>query len=314
VDRAEVPFWPSRPRKGLTIMLAAVVGLLSGIGAGYIAERRDNRIRSGDEMERLLGVPKLGLVPRVSRLGRGAARGGIAGRRVGGAHRFALVTHLESASRFAESFRELRTSILYSGTGQSPRSIMVTSLDGGDGKTALAMNLAVALAQLGSDEILLVDANLRNPDLHTILGVPRSPGLSELLNGETDLRGVLTSTTVPRLKLVPAGASPVNPAELLSSRRFTQALEALSERFEHVVIDAPPMFGVSDAVTLAPRVDGVVLVLREGRATREEAQEAVQRLWLVRANLLGVVVNDADEFVMRPRRNTYAYRRRDGER
>jgi polysaccharide biosynthesis transport protein len=314
VDRAEVPFFPSRPRKGLTIMLAAVVGLLSGIGAGYVVERRDKRIRSGDEMERLLGVPKLGLVPRVRRLGRGAARGGIAGRRVGAAHRFALVTHLESASQFAESFRELRTSILYSGTGQSPRTIMVTSLDAGDGKTALAMNLGVALAQLGGSEVLLVDANLRSPDLHTILGVPRSPGLSGLLTGETDLRGVLTSTTVPHLQLIPAGRCPVNPAELLSSRRFTQALEALSERFEHIVVDAPPMFGVSDAVTLAPRVDGVVLVLREGRASREEAQEAVQRLWLVRANLLGVVVNDADEVVMRPRPRRYTYRRDDGER
>ena len=97
-----------------------------------------------------------------------------------------------------------------------------------------------------------------------------------------------------------------------SSSRVPAALVAALRRA--VVIDAPPMFGVSDAVTLAPRVDGVVLVLREGRATREEAQEAVQRLWLVRANLLGVVVNDADEFVMRPRRYTYAYRRRDGER
>lgn len=313
VDRAEVPFWPSRPRKGLTIMLAAVVGLLSGVGAGFIVERRDKRIRSGDEMERLLGVPKLGLVPRVRRLGRDAVhRGVIAGRRVGAAHRFALVTHLESASRFAESFRELRTSILYSGTGQSPRTLMVTSLDAGDGKTALAMNLGVALAQLGGGEVLLVDANLRSPDLHNILGVPRSPGLSGLLTGETDIRGVLTSTTVPRLQLIPAGRCPANPAELLSSRRFTQALEALSERFEHIVVDAPPMFGVSDAITLAPRLDGVVLVLREGRATREEAQEAVQRLWLVRANLLGVVVNDADEVVMRPRR--YTYRRDDGER
>ena len=303
VDRAEVPLWPSRPRKTLTLALASVVGLLGGLAAVLVAERMDRRIRSDDEVERLLGVPRLGVVPRVSRLGRPPRRGRLPGS--SRQFRFALLTHQESASRFAESFRELRTSLLYSTPGRPPRTVLVTSLDAGDGKTALSMNLAVALAQLGSGEVLLVDGNLRHPELHTILGAPRGPGLSSYLTGQADLRGVLMSTGVPKLHLIPAGRRPQNPAELLASRRFNHAMEQLSERFDHIVIDAPPLFGVSDAITLAPRVDGVVLVLRQGRAKREEAHEAVQRLWMVRACLLGVVVNGVDGPLVRPRAEYY---------
>ena len=315
VDRAEVPLRPSRPRKGVSLLLAGVLGLLGGIVAAVISDRSDRRIRTDDEVERLLGVPRLGLVPRVSLLGRGHGRRG----RFAGAPsrrlRFALVTHLESASHFAESFRELRTSILYSSPGRPPRTVMVTSLEAGDGKTSLAMNLGVALAQLGSGEVLLVDANLRHPELHTILSVPRTPGLSGYLSGAAELGTVVTRTGVPKLHVLPAGRRPDNPAELLASRRFNHALESLYERFDHIIIDAPPLFGVSDALNLAPRLDGVVLVLRHGRASREEAQEAVQRLWLVRANLLGVVVNGVDGAMVRPRREYYrSWRDDDGGR
>jgi capsular exopolysaccharide synthesis family protein len=305
VDRAEVPLWPSRPRKSMSLLLAGVLGLLSGVIAALISDRFDPRIRTEDEVERLLGVPRLGLVPRVSTLGR---RYGRRGRLVGPPSRrlrFALVTHLESASHFAEAFRELRTSILYSSPGRPPRTVMVTSLEAGDGKTALAMNLAVALAQLGSGEVLLVDANLRHPELHTILGVSRTPGLAGFLSGTAELGSVVSTTGVPRLHILPAGRRPQNPAELLASRRFNQALESLYERFDHIIVDAPPLFGVSDALNLAPRLDGVVLVLRHGRASRDEAQEAVQRLWLVRANLLGVVVNGVDGAMVKPRRDYY---------
>jgi succinoglycan biosynthesis transport protein ExoP len=294
VDRAEVPLRPARPRRTMNLLLASVIGLLGGVGLAFVLEHFDRRIKSVDEVERVLGVPRLGLVPQGSALGPGSSRrragrhlGGWSGRRL----RFALVTHLESSSLSAESFRELGTSILYSMPAEPPRTVMVTSLEAGEGKTSLAANLAVALAQLGSREVLLLDGNLRRPELHKVLDVPRTPGLSAFLEGHAELPAVLTETEIPNLYLVPAGRRPENPGELLASRRLDQALEVLSERFDHIIVDGPPLFGFSDTLHLAPRLDGVVLVLRHGRANREDAQEAVQRLSMVRANLLGVVVN-----------------------
>jgi len=312
VDRAEVPLRPVRPRKGLNLLLASAIGLLGGIGLAFVFERLDRRIKSVEEVERILGVPRLGLVPKAAALDRRyvrrhPSRGGWPGRRL----RFALVTHLASASLSAESFRELRTSILYSTPDRAPHTLMVTSLEAGDGKTSLAVNLAIALAQLGSGKILLVDGNLRHPELHKILGVPRTPGLSTFLAGHAELLALLTPTDVPNLSLLPAGRRPESPGELLASCRLGQALEVLSERFEHIIFDAPPLLGVSDALSLAPHLEGVVLVLRHGRASREDAQEAVQRLWLVRANLLGVVVNGVDGGGVGRRRGYYGRYRDD---
>jgi capsular exopolysaccharide synthesis family protein len=301
VDRAEVPLQPARPRKTMVLLLASVVGLVAGVGVAFIFEGRDRRIANVDDVERLLGVPKLGLVPEVHSLARRYAR----------RHRLALVTHLASGSTFAEFFRDLRTSILYSMPDGAPRTFMVTSVEAGDGKTSLAMNLAVALAQLGSGEILLVDGNLRHPELHTILNVPRTPGLSTFLAGDSELSTVLTPTHIPNLSLLPAGGRPGNPGELLASRRMDQALEALAERYAHVIFDASPLLGISDALNLAPRVEGVVLVLRHGRTRRDEALEAIQRLWMVRANLLGVVVNGVDDGVAGRRRGYYGTYRDD---
>lgn len=292
VDRAEIPLQPSRPRKAVAMLLASLVGLLGGVGVAFISDRRDRRLTSVDELERLFGVPALGLVPRVGRFGGSSAR---RYRLHGGRPPVALVTHLESASRFAESCRNLRTNLLYSMPDGPPRTVMVTSLEAGDGKTALAINLAVSLARLGSGEVLLVDGDLRRPELHMILNVERSPGLSTFLAGEAELSEVIKATDVPNLSVVPGGGRPDDPGDLLASRRLGQGLEALAERFEHIIFDAPPLLSVSDALSLAPRLDGVVLVLRHGRANRDDAEDAIQRLYAVRANLLGVVVNGVDD-------------------
>jgi succinoglycan biosynthesis transport protein ExoP len=301
VDRADIPLQPSRPRKALVMLLASLVGLLGGVGLAFISDRRDRRLTNVEGVERLFGVPALGLVPRVGRFGGSSAR---RYRLHGGRPPVALVTHLESASRFAESCRNLRTNLLYSTPDGPPRTVMVTSLEAGDGKTALAMNLAVSLARLGSGEVLLVDGDLRHPELHMILNVQRSPGLSTFLTGEADLSEVIRPSDVANLSVIPGGGRPDNPGDLLASRRLGQALEELTERFEHIIFDAPPLLGVSDALSLAPRLDGVVLVLRHGRANRDDAEDAIQRLCVVRANLLGVVMNGVEDGA---RGRRYAY-------
>src|SRR5262249_43980888 len=191
-------------------------------------------------------------------------------------------------------FRNLRTSLLYSAPDHPPKTIMVTSLYPEDGKTSLATNLAITLSQLGSGEILLVDGDMRRPNIHELLDVSQAPGLSTFLTGQAELTAVLKSTRITNLYTIPAGRSPLNPAELLASARLRQALELLGERFAHIVFDAPPLIGVSDALILAPRLEGTILVLRQGRAGRDAAQRGIGLLRSVHARLLGVILNDVD--------------------
>jgi capsular exopolysaccharide synthesis family protein len=293
VDRAEVPGDPSKPRRGLNLLLAALVGLAGGVGLAFFFEYLDTNIKDAKEIETVLRVPTIGLVPSQAALeGRRARRRRLAANGDGGP--FALVAHSEMESVLAESFRNLRTSLLYSAPDHPPKTIMVTSLYPEDGKTSMATNLAVTLSQLGSGEILLVDGDMRRPNLHELLDVKQAPGLSTFLTGQAPLPAVLKETRIPNLYTIPAGRTPLNPAELLASARLRQALELLGERFTHIVFDVPPLIGVSDALILAPRLEGTILVLRQGRAGRDAAQRGIGLLRSVHARLLGVILNDVD--------------------
>jgi capsular exopolysaccharide synthesis family protein len=258
---------------------------MSGIGLAFLLEYLDTNIKDAREVENVLRVPILGMVPSWS-----------GPRRLPEADeaKFALVAHSEMGSLFAESFRNLRTSLLYSTPDHPPKTLMVTSLQPEDGKTSLVTNLATTLAQLGAGDVLIVDADMRRPNLHEILGVAQAPGLSTFLTGQASLDEVIVPTRVPNLYTIPAGRSPLNPAELLASGRLGQALETLGQRYTHIVLDTGPMFGVSDAMILAARVEGVVLVLRQGRASRDVAQRAIRNLLSVRSRLLGVILNDVE--------------------
>jgi capsular exopolysaccharide synthesis family protein len=293
VDRADVPLKRSGPRTGLNLLIGCMVGLIGGLALAFLFEYLDTSIRDPREVEAILRVPTLGLVPT-----RSALPAHLDGRPLGAGDghpgAFALVAHQATSSILAEAFRNLRTSVVYATPERPPKTMLVTSLQQQDGKTSVSTNCAITLAQLGMGDVLLVDADLRHPDLHRILGVPQTPGLSDLLVGGVGVTEVIRPTRIPRLFVIPAGPVPTNPAELLFSPRFTQALAALGERFAHIVIDTPPLLGVSDSLVLAPRVEGVILVLRHRHAGRDAAQRAVQMLGSVRARLLGVVLNHAD--------------------
>ena len=295
VDRADVPLKRSGPRTGLNLLIGCLVGLIGGVGLAFLFENLDTSIRDPREIEGLLRVPTLGLVPTRSALpAHLAGRPGADNGALGSPGAFALVAHHATSSVLAEAFRNLRTSVVYATPDRPPRTMLVTSLQQQDGKTSVSTNCAITLAQLGVGDVLLVDADLRHPDLHRILDVPQTPGLSDLLVGGVEVTEVIRPTRIPGLFVIPAGPVPTNPAELLFSSRFTQALAAVGDRFAHVVIDSPPMLGVSDTLVLAPRVEGVILVLRHGHTGRDAAQRAVQMLGSVRARLLGVVLNHAD--------------------
>jgi len=310
VDHAEIPLQSGWSGKALKLLLGGIVGLFAGVALALFLECLDTSIRDAHEVEAILQVPVLGLVP---------ARHAIEARRARELLRnpadreehFALVAHEARNSPLAEAFRNVRTSVVYSAQGQQPKTVMVTSLHQDDGATSVSTNCAISFAQLGAGDVLVIDANMRHPSLHTFLGVPGAPGLSDLLTGDADLKDVITPAwprksprpgverRIPGLYILPAGVVPFNPVELLASPRFAEVLATLSDRFAHIVIDAPPMFGVShigvsDVRVLARQVEGVILVLRHGRASRDDAQDAVRILGSARARILGVVLNHAN--------------------
>jgi len=317
VDHAEIPLKSAGSGRAPKLLLGGIVGLFAGVVLALFLERLDTSIRDAHEVEVILDVPMLGLVP---------ARRSVEARRArelpwngadGGGH-FALVAHEASNSPLAEAFRNVRTSVVYSAQGRPPKAVMVTSLHQDDGATSVSTNCAISFAQLRAGDVLVIDANMRHPSLHTLLGVPGAPGLSDLLTGGADLEDVITPAwprksprpgierprpgierRIPGLYILPAGVVPFNPVELLASPRFAEVLATLSDRFAHIVIDAPPMFGVrdvgmSDVRVLARQVEGVILVLRHGRASRDAAQQAVRMLDSAHARVLGVVLNHVD--------------------
>jgi capsular exopolysaccharide synthesis family protein len=292
VDRAEISTIPSRPRKQFNLLLASVLGLAGGVGLAFLFEYLDTNIKDAREVESLLRVPILGLVPSWTALN-GRRRREVSGAKASDKP-FALVAHTEMASISAEAFRGLRTNLLYSTPEHPPKTIMATSLSPEDGKTSLVTNLAITLAQLGSGPVLLIDADMRRPDLHEVLEIEQAPGLSTYLTGQVDLDAAIKATAVPNLFAIPAGRNPINPAELLASTRIRQMIETLGQRYAHIIFDTGPLFGVSDAMILAGQVQGVILVLRQGRASRDGAQRAIRNLVSVHGRLLGVILNDVD--------------------
>jgi non-specific protein-tyrosine kinase len=203
----------------------------------------------------------------------------------------ALVALNNPRSAAAEAYRALRTNLQFSGLDRDVRTVLLTGAGSGEGTTTIAANLAVAVAEAGQ-RVLLVDCNLRQPALHAAFGLPLSPGLSNLLAANQS-EPTIESTSVPGLSLIAAGDPPPNPAEFIASARLTALLGRLRERFDLVLLDTPPVGIVTDAAVLAPRVDGVILVVSAGRTRRDLAKRAQQQLETVGARLLGAVLNHA---------------------
>jgi len=204
-----------------------------------------------------------------------------------------LVT-LDSRSSAAEAYRGLRTSVLLSSAGGPPKSVMFTSGQPGEGKTTTVINTAISLAQLGSS-VLIIDADLRKPGTHKVFGVPHSKGLSTYLSGENmPLDEVIHKLPVSNLYLMPCGPIPPNPAELVSSEKMKGMLGTLSERFDHILVDSPPLMHVTDPVILSTLVDGVILVIQGGKCTHDVVRRSRLELSSVGAKVFGVVLNNLD--------------------
>jgi succinoglycan biosynthesis transport protein ExoP len=278
VDPAEVPRVPARPRKGLNLLLGAVVGAMLAVGFAFFLEYLDNRVKTPDEIKAYLGLPFLGMVPKVAAkdlrgetplLGDGVP------------------------APFAEAFRVVRTNVLFSSADSGSKSLIVTSTGPGEGKTLTASNLAVGLAQTGQ-RVLLIDADLRKPRVHELFGEARDPGLSNLLVGSAKASEAVRKTAVANLWILPAGRVPPNPTELLGSVRFKDFLATLREHFDWVLLDSPPVLVAADATVAAHVTSGVLFVVGAEMPTRHAARSALEQLGAAKARLLGAVLNRVD--------------------
>jgi non-specific protein-tyrosine kinase len=272
VEPAVAPRAPAKPRRSLNIALAGVVGLGLGVGLALVFENLDTTLYRSEQIEALTQQPVLGEVPTIGKKG--------------------LSFLLDGNSSEFEVFRELRTSILSFEIDSSLKTLVVTSAQPGEGKSAIAANLAQAVAQTGR-EVILLDAHLRLPSIHRILGVSNRFGLSSVLAGELSLDDVIQTDDVQGIKVVTTGPLPPNPAELLSTPAMMDCLDELAERADIVIVDTPSLLAVTDAAVLAGIADGVILVVERGGAQQEGVRVAYQRLAGVRAKILGVIVNRA---------------------
>lgn len=278
-------------------------GLLGGAGAAFGLERLNTSIRRRDEIERLLGVPGLAVVPQFAAatvLNQGGLRRLPLPRIVETrkAKQAELVTVDALASSASEAYRTLRTNIIFSQVTQTIRRLVVTSPGPGEGKTTTAANLAVAFAQQGL-RVLLIDCDLRRSRLHKVFEVARSPGLPELLVGMASVDEVVRPTRVPTLSVIPGGTSPPHPAELLGGAQMKAALDSLGPSYDLIILDTPPVLASADASVVSAAADGVVLVLRAGMTERGAALEAVQQVTGVGGRVVGCVLNDTDNAMSR---------------
>jgi len=205
-----------------------------------------------------------------------------------------LVTHHDARSLLSEAYRNLRTSILLaSSNGHSPKLMLITSSQQGEGKTTTSINIGITLAQMGG-KVLLLDCDMRNPRLHRALKLLQEMGMSTYLSGQSELLPLIQETEVPNLFAVTSGHIPPNPAELIGSWRMKEGLALLAQSFSHVVIDSPPVLSVTDARVLGTMVDGVILVIKGGVTPREAVRLTKRLLQEVHARVIGTLLNDVN--------------------
>ena len=276
VDAAETPRKPVTPNVPMNLLLALFGGGTLAVGLAFFFEYLDNTIKSPEEVKQHLGLPFLGMVPAL----------------FDNAIENPLINNGVPPS-FSESFRAVRTSLLFCSADEGARTVVITSTGPGEGKTLVATNLAAALAQ-ARQRVLLIDADMRKPRVHTVFGKPQQPGLSNVLVGTGKASESVHATAVPGLWVMPAGHLPPDPAELLGSKRFKDLIASVAEHFDWVMIDTPPVMAVTDSSVVAHMATGVLFVIGAEMTSRRAAQRALEQLEHGRAKVVGAVLNRVD--------------------
>jgi capsular exopolysaccharide synthesis family protein len=277
VDAAETPRKPASPNVPLNLLFALLTGSALGIGVAFFFERLDNTIKTPDEIKHHLGLPFLGMIPALfdkNTITSPLINNGV-------------------PANFVESFRSARTNLLFSSADHGSRTLVITSTGPGEGKTVVAANLALALAQTGQ-RVLLIDADMRKPRVHSMFNKAQQPGLSNVLVGNSKASEAIHQAGVAGLWVMPAGLHPPNPAELLGSKRFKDFITSLAPHFDWVIIDTPPVMAVTDPAVVAHVANDVLFVVGAEMTSRFAAQRALEQLERAKAKCCGAVLNKVD--------------------
>jgi capsular exopolysaccharide synthesis family protein len=286
-EPATIPTIPVSPKPIRNTLLAVAAGMLFAAGTVFAVDTLDDTIKNPDEIRRKFGLSILGMIGRHE------------------SPDDKPISLVQPRSPVSESFRALRTNTIFAGVDKPLYRIMVTSATPQEGKTTVSANLAVVLAQ-GERKVVVIDADLRRPQIHRKFGLYNRVGLSDLFLLMRPLeslpQGVIQYSEAAKLAVITSGKLPPNPAELLTSQKMGQFLDMLNKEYDLILIDTPPVLTVTDAAALAPCVDGVLLVTMPGKTRLRDFQQAYEQLQTVGARVLGVVLNEVN-----PRSRKYGY-------
>ncbi|QRR34244.1 polysaccharide biosynthesis tyrosine autokinase [Hydrogenophaga sp. YM1] len=303
VDRAAVPLFPASPNVKLNVGLGLMAGLFLGLLLALLREQMDDSVKNANDIETRYRLPLLGLIP-FTRPPKGRKEA------------VALLAHHEPRGTFAESYRSMRTALQFSTADGAPERFMVTSCGKNEGKSTTALALAINFAQMGQ-KVLLIDADMRKGGMHTLLKLPNDSGLSSFLSEDLDSAMLIRETPVPHMGLITAGPVPPDPVELLMGPRLGLLLDqARALGYEQIVIDGPPLLGISDAIALGNQVHNIVLAVRAGVTRKESLKDALRRLRTAGLRPMGVVLTHArsEHIIDRAYADYYGHGHAPGER
>lgn len=278
VDAAEIPREKFKPNLKINLAIAVLLGVFGGVALALVIETLDDSVKSSDQVERLVGAPVLSLIPWTEQSQNEAE-----------SSTFAMLSYRDPKSALAEAYRSLRTSLIFATSEGAPRVMHFTSSGPGEGKTTSACATAITFSQTGS-KVLLIDCDLRNPSLHKAFRLSNSEGLTNYLTGGAEPAQVAQPTEVTRLFVIASGPLPPNPVELLASPRMVDLIRVASERFDYVIVDGPPVIGLSDAPILANLARTTLMVVESAGTRAGALAGSVRRLRAANANILGAIL------------------------
>lgn len=273
MKNAEIPSGPSKPNKKRNLLLGIILGIFGGVGLAFFIEYLDNTIKGAQELQDKFGLTVLGSIEEMKDKDK----------------------HIESfivknpLSPMAESYRLIRTGLLLSSAEQPPKTMLVTSMNAKEGKTSTTANIARILAQGGSS-VLVIDCDLRRPRMHEVMGIQSEIGLSSFLTGTTK-ENIIHKLKEDNISVITSGPIPPSPAELLGSAKMKQLLGEMSEKYDFILLDSPPVQSVTDSLALSQYVDGTIVVVRAGKTTNDDLESGMKKLSDVRTRFLGFVLN-----------------------
>ena len=284
VDSASAAY-PVTAAGQTNLLLGAILGLILGVGAAFFLEYLDRTVRTSADVEILLSIPVLGIIPQLRKI---PSESEAEDRHSD----LPLLVALDPLDPAAEAYRNLRMNIMFMSTEDKPiRTLLISSPGPNEGKSTTSINFAATLAQQG-ERVLLVDADIRRPALHRAMDVLREPGLTDLLIGDVEIREAVRPSVLPNLDVLPSGPFPPNPSELMNSKKMQQLLRDFEGTYNHIILDSPPILAVTDSAMLGTHTDGLILVLRSGETEQRAAERAVDQVRRVGVRVFGAVLNE----------------------